>query len=152
MKFAKKMVAITEDEYKKLRGCSPRDKLIKYKKRIAKKIVHKSPTVSLEGFFHPNYQSKVKKLLEELYKTGVKVTSNRELQLPYGDVIHGSDVVDLIKEFFVGTAASQHKPIGWKEFTNAVANSNAPLGMMSKAAPRSTVRKIRNETINWDEY
>lgn len=155
MKFAKKMVAITEDEYNKLRSCKSTKKkrqTKRYQTAPFRLPTQQPRSTSIEGFFHPDYQSKVQNLLNELQQIGVRVTSNRELQLPHGDIIPGSDVVELIKEFLVGATPSRQKPVGWKDFANAVANSNAPIAMISKAGVKNLVKKIRNETINWDEY
>lgn len=153
MKYAKKMVAITEEEYNKLKGCKEEKKLITYKQNMARRIVKTQNNLpNIEGYFHPDHQSRVRNLLDELKSTGLKVNSKREIILPYGDTIPGSDIVSLMKELFIGATLSREKPAGWQEFTNAVANSSAPLAMISKGAARGVIKKIRNETMMWDEY
>ena len=105
------MIAITEEEYNKLKGCKKQKshkKLIKYKQEMARKIVKsqkKDPII--EGYFHPDHQSRVKNLFEELKSAGMKVNSNREIVLPHGDTIPGSDIVSLMKELFVGATLSK---------------------------------------------
>ena len=156
MKYTKKMVAITEEEYNKLKGCKKQKtqkKLIKYKQDMARKIVkshNKQPII--EGYFHPDHQSRVRNLFEELKSVGMKVNSNREIILPHGETIPGSDIVSLMKELFVGANLSRQKPQGWQEFTNTVASTSAPLEMITKGAARGIIKKIRNETMLWDEY
>ena len=156
MKYAKKMVASTEEEYNKLKGCKKQQthkKLIKYKQNMVQRIVksqNKRPNI--EGYFHPDHQSRVKNLFEELESAGMKVNSNREIILPYGDTIPGSDIVSLMKELFVGATLSREKPTGWQEFANTVASSSAPLEMISKGPARGVIKKIRNETMLWDQY
>ena len=75
---------------------------------MARKIVKwQNKIPNIEGYFPPEHQSRVKTLLEELKTTGFKINSNREIILPYGDTIPGSDIVSLMKELFVGATLSR---------------------------------------------
>ena len=81
----------------------------------------------------------------------MKIKVNREIHLPHGDTVDGSDIVPLMKELFIGTRISVNKPIGWKEFIELVAQSNIPLSVISKTPARNIIQRIRSETMTWDE-
>ena len=91
-------------------------------------------------------------MMKELKSMGVKINSQRELMLPHGDTVSGSDIVSLLKEIFVGSRMSKESPIGWEHFTDLVASSAAPLDMISKGPARNIVKQLRNETFVWDDY
>ena len=156
MKNAKRMIVLSEEEYKKLKGCQQSklyNKAIVYKQEMNRKFQKpRIKKIKIDGYFTPEKQSRVKSLLLELESIGVKIKVNREIQLPHGDTVDGSDIVPLMKELFIGTRLSVNKPIGWKEFLELVAQSNIPLSVISKTPARNIIQRIRSETMTWEEY
>ena len=160
------MVVLTEEEYKKLknqRKIRLHKKAAKYKQKLSQKIQKQSMKKQryakssnkhdiLHEYFMPQHQSMAKALISDLLKSGAKITNNRELQVSHGDTVFGSDVVELVKELLVGSRFSVQKPKGWPEFVNAVADSDAPLSMISKSVSRNLIKKIRQESNPWIEY
>ena len=158
MKQAKRMVAITEEEYQELKRIKKKSNYIeavKYKQALAQKLnVKQKAKSTIDGYFEPKHQSRVKNLMDELNAIGVKVNSRRELQLPYGDTIAHSDIVMLLKELLVGSTLSRNRPIGWDEFINVVAKSAIPSSMISKGAAKKLVEDARRDRLilDWEEY
>lgn len=156
MKFAKRMVVLTEEEYKKLKGRKKTDiyaKAVAYKQEMSRKML--KPQVKgnkIDGYFTPDNQTRVKTLIKELSSIGMKIQSNREITLPHGDTVDGSDIVALMKELFVGTRLSVNRPTGWRQFTEAVAQSGAPISMISKLQARRIIERLRDERMEWEEY
>ena len=159
MKHAKRMIAITEEEYHQLKRIKKKSNYIeavKYKQALAQKlnVKQKAKSTTIDGYFEPKHQSRVKNLMEDLNAIGVKVNNRRELQLPYGDTIAHSDIVLLLKELLVGSTLSRTRPIGWDEFINVVAKSAIPSSMISKGAAKKLVEDARRDRLilDWEEY
>lgn len=108
-------------------------------------------TISIVSYFKPEYRSLISAILKSLEQIGVKLTDRQELQMPYGDVVHGSNIVHLMKELVTGSTMSSTRPRGWKEFLPLVAKTDTPLSMFSKKNVRVRVRQIR-EDLPWEEY
>jgi hypothetical protein len=108
-------------------------------------------TISIVSYFKPEYQSLISAILSNLKQIGVKITDRQELQMPYGDVVHGSNVVQLMKELVTGSSMSSTRPRGWKEFLPLVAKTDTPLAMFSKKHVRTRVMQIRQD-LPWEEY
>lgn len=173
MKHAKKMILLTEEEYKskclkpqktkskksqrkpeKLLGERNRTKhsIVQYKQKmgsmIQDQLAKERKLAGIESFFDPKYQSTVKAILAELKDTGVSFNSNRELKLAHGDTVPGSNIIDLMRELLVGATSPKDVQLsGWKEFMAAIAYSNLPLSIFTKTTSKSLLRKLR-----WEEY
>lgn len=173
MKNARKMILLTEDEYKrkckdeeclkpslekkmrkKSHQSAPRkETILQYKKRVGSMIRERMkkesvPVAPVESVFDPKYQSTVKAILAELKASGMTFNNNRELKLAHGDTVHGSNIIDLIRELLVGaTSPKDVRLLGWKDFMNAIAYSNLPLSIFTKGTSRAVLRKLR-----WEEY
>ena len=151
MKHARKMVVITEDEYKKLKGCKKsRQTVTDYKKRMSSQIQQSllnSNQPSIDRYFDPKYQNKVIALMSALKKSGATINSKHELQLAHGDTVDGSNIIELMRALLVGATTSHNNLKGWTEFLNAIANTEVPLSIFSKNAVKTALRRIR-----WEEY
>lgn len=157
MKHAKRMIVISEEEYMQLKARKKArlfKKAAKYKQSFLKKTKHQTDPggAAIEQYFTPDHQSRVKAILKDLERSGIKIKENREFQLPYGDTVSGSDIVSLVKELLVGSRLSEPKPTGWKEFVKAVAGSETPLAMISKTPARNLIKKEREESLIWEQY
>ena len=108
-------------------------------------------SISVKSYFKPEYQSFVSAILTGLKQIGVKVKNDLTVQLPYGDIIEGSNIVDLLKELVTGTVMSARRPIGWKLFLPVVAQTSTPLAMFTKQYVRNRIAKIRSDQT-WEEY
>lgn len=169
MKHGQRMVVISEEEYKKLKTraqLNDQKRTVALKKKTSKQIrqrimdkqqfvsgktaLQQSPA-SVESFFLPQYQSLVSAVLSELQLRGVKLNSNRELVMPYGDTIYGSNIIDLMKELLTGTRQGQ-LPTGWREFITVVANTNIPLSAFKKKGSRDALSRVRMDQVDWEEF
>lgn len=174
MKHAKKMILLTEEEYKskcfkpkiieskksskktkKALGEKQRrtkSSIVQYKRKIGS-LIHDQLTKerkpeNIESFFDQKYQSTVKAILAELNNSGVSFNINRELKLAHGDTVPGSNIIDLLRELLVGaTSPKDVRLSGWKEFMTAIAYSNLPLSIFTKGTSKHILRKLR-----WEEY
>ena len=108
-------------------------------------------SISVESYFKPEYQSIVSAILTGLKQIGVKVKNDFTVQLPYGDIIEGSNIVNLLKELVTGTVMSARRPIGWTLFLSVVAQTSTPLVMFTKQYVRNRIAKIRSDQT-WEEY
>ena len=108
-------------------------------------------SISVKSYFKPEYQSIVSAILTGLKQIGVKVKNDFTVQLPYGDIIQGSNIVNLLKELVTGSVMSARRPIGWKLFLPVVAQTSTPLAMYTKAYVRDRIAKIRRDQT-WEEY
>lgn len=169
MKHSRRMVVISEEEYKRLKTRSllndQKRKVAltkKNSKQIRKQILDKQRFVSgktalqlfpasVESFFLPQYQSQVSAVLSELQLRGAKLNDNRELVMPYGDTIHGSNIINLMKELLTGTRQGE-LPVGWREFMTLVANTNIPLAAFKKKSSKDTLNRLRNDQVDWEEF
>ena len=167
MKHSRRMVVISEEEYKNLKRKSlltdQKRKVAlakKNSKQIRKQILDNQHFVSgktalqlspasVESFFLPQYQSQVSAVLAELQLRSAKF--NRELIMPYGDTIHGSNIINLIKELVTGTRQGE-LPVGWREFMALVANTNIPLAAFKKKSSKDTLKRLRNDQVDWEEF
>ena len=71
--------------------------------------------------------------------------------MPYGDTIHGSNIINLMKELFTGTRQGE-LPVGWREFMALVANTNIPLAAFKKKSSKDTLKRLRNDQVDWEEF
>lgn len=85
------------------------------------------------------HHHKARLLLAELQAQGFKWTYNKELTTPSGQTLHGSNVVDLIKEALVTARTRQAKPRGWREFITSVAASGIPKTLFTKKSTRTAL-------------
>lgn len=169
MKHSRRMVVISEEEYKNLKTkalLSDQKRRVALKKKSLKEIrermIDKQKFVSgqaalqlspasVESFFLPQYQSQVSAVLAELQLRGVKLNDNRELVMPYGDTIHGSNIINLMKELLTGTRQGQ-LPTGWREFMTVVADTNIPLAAFKKKSTRDHLSRVRQDLLDWEEF
>ena len=151
MKHAKRMVVISEDEYRKLKGSiKSRQTVTDYKKRISSQIqrrLSQKKHPSIDSYFDPKYQNKVRALMAELIASGVTINSKNELQLAHGDTVPNSNIIELMRELLVGATTSRDNVEGWNEFLNAIARTDVPLSIFPKNAVKNALRRIR-----WEEY
>ena len=118
MKYAKRMVLIPEVEYLALKQTSPssrkhrlpptsiqleqesgkRIRTRDQETHVLQRMLRPKQQVSLVEHLPPTYQSKAKALLSELELAHIKPSENKELVLPSGETVYGSNVVDLVKE------------------------------------------------------
>ena len=166
MKYSRRMVILSEEEYKKLKQFSIKGRtkcVSQVKQNTLKQINHRLQDSSFHArpsersaeinlFFAPEYQSQVSAVLTELNLRGMKFNSNQEIVLAHGDTIHGSNIMELMKELIVGTRQSTSKPTGWREFITAVANTTIPLVVFKKKASRDSIARIRKEKIVWEVF
>jgi hypothetical protein len=169
MKRAKKMVVITEDEYQRLKSkqaVKMKREAQKYTQRISKTIQGKfgalsslstqpsvsTETTSIEDYFTPDFRGKVKNILLDLKQSGMKINNNREIILPHGDTVSGTDIVSLLKEILVGARLSKQKPSGWRKFLEIVASSDIPIETFSKTAVKGIIQRLRRDEMTWEEY
>lgn len=170
MKHSRRMVVISEAEYKKLKSQSFHNikkhqvaLTKKTSKRIRQQLLDKKPFVSAktalqvspataESFFIPEHQSQVAALLSELQAQGAKINQNRELVMPYGDTVEDSNIISLMKELLTGTRRGE-KPIGWREFITLIANTNIPLTSFKKRSSKEAVSKVREDRVkDWENF
>ena len=151
MKHAKRMVVISEDEYRKLKGSSKsRQTVANYKKRISSQIqqrLSQKKQPSIDSFFDIKHQGIVRALVAALNASGVSFNSNYELQLAHGDTVSSSNIIELMRELLIGATTSRDNIKGWNEFLNAIARTEVPLSIFSKNAVKTALRRIR-----WEEY
>jgi len=104
----------------------------------------KKPSINFQQFFEPIYEKKVTSLLSQLKENRIGWTQNKELQLPTGQIIPHSNIVDLIKEALVGTRKKTrtHIPTGWREFIQAIAHSNIPKSFFTKRTTQQDLEEI----------
>ena len=74
------------------------------------------------------YHNKVNILLKDAHLSWSPLG---ELKTPYGQVIHGSNMVDLLKEALIGK--KKHSVHGWDSFIQQIASSSIPLNFLFKS-------------------
>ena len=116
------------------------------------------------------YRNKSKLLLSQLQARGMKWNTTGELILPDGRTIDNSNILDLLKEAFVGsrsttrstrkqaswselasptsTRRSAKKPVGWTEFIEGMAQVAIPYGIFKK---QSTLDDLNDARVEWEE-
>ena len=172
MKFARKMVLIPEDEYLELKEKPPASKTSEFKRKVREVLRNKrdhsaaTQMSQLVGsyirhkqseqpklvpkpmdflqFFEPIYHKKVTLLLSQLKDNRIGWTQNKELQLPTGQIIDHSNIVDLIKEALVASRKKKRAqiPIGWNEFIRAIATSTIPKSFFTKQTTRQDLEQL----------
>lgn len=176
MKYAKKMVLISEEEYKQLLGNS-KGKVGEIKSKVKKvlkekrdhtaakkmsqlvgeylrykqqQVPQKTKKLDLLQYFSPTYHQKVKTLMSTLETYGTSLTNRNELVLSSGQVVKNSNIVDLLKEALVGTRRKERVrvPTGWDEFIKEIAEANVPLGLFTK---KSTLDDIAGRQ-EWENF
>ena len=78
------------------------------------------------------YKAKGRLLLHHLRNAGVKWSNNGKLISRSGDVIPGSDAVDLVRQALVGSCRMKQnygEPSGWGEFLR---EANVPRSLLGK--------------------
>lgn len=158
-----KMVLIPESEYRRLKpegGIKDKmDKLLSGKRdrkaatemsqlfgrylRTSKPVQPpKKPIAEMEivGHLPVMYHDKVSKFLTQLENYGVTWTDNYQLISKSGEVI--GDIVELLKEAFVGSRRTQRQlPSGWIQFIKEIVDANIPRNIFSKKSTREDIRQ-----------
>ena len=99
----------------------------------------------------PLYRNKSKLLLGQLLARGMKWNDAGELILPDGQSIVNSNILDLLKEAFVGrppTKKPVRKPVGWTEFIQGITQVGIPYDIFKK---QSTLDDLNNARGEWEE-
>ena len=91
------------------------------------------------------HHHKARLLLAELQAQGFKWTYNKVLTTPSGQTLHGSNVIDLIKEALVQARTRQAKPRGWIEFIASVATSGIPRTLFTKKSTKAALEASQQE-------
>ena len=89
------------------------------------------------------YKAKGRLLLHHLRNAGVKWSNKGELILRSGDVIPGSNAVDLVREALVGSHRMKQnygEPSGWGEFLHTLREANVPRSLFGK---KKTLRQLQ---------
>lgn len=172
-----KMVLIPESEYRRLKpegGIKDKmDKLLSGKRdekaaaemsqlfgrhlRTAKPVQPlKKPIEEMEivGHLPVLYHEKVSKFLKQLHTYGASWTDNYQLISKSGEMI--GDIVDLLKEAFVGTRRVQRDPpSGWTQFIKEIVDANIPRSIFSKKSTRDAIRQEigeRGQETTWESF
>lgn len=178
MKFAKRMVLVPESEYNLLKTLKkePKKEISEAKRfrkltqDLGKKIRLKGQTKSqqeqikaqadsrltildLSESLPALYQPKARLVLSELLAQGFKWKYNKELTLPSGQTITGSNIVDLLKESLVPQKKDTPKPNGWVEFVSSVAGSSVPKTLFTKKSTQRALQRFQPSVEpQWEEY
>ena len=99
----------------------------------------------------PLYRNKSRLLLGQLLARGMKWNNSGEVILPDGQTIVKSNILDLLKEAFVGRPTTRkpvQKPVGWTEFIQGVAQVGILPGIFKK---QSTLEDLNNARTEWEE-
>jgi len=91
------------------------------------------------------YQNKTKLLLTHLKKRGITWNEKQEVVFPSGNVLHHSNIVDLVKKALTKSSAKT-KPHGWKEFLAGVVAAGIPFSLFTK---QSTLQDLQREQPTW---
>ena len=178
MKYAMKMVLIPESEYRRLKpegGMKDKVDKILSGKRDAKAATEmsqlfgrylrttkpvqpsKKPIEEMEIVSHLPvlYHEKVSKFLTQLQNYGTTWTDNYQLISKSGEVI--GDIVDLLKEAFVGTRRTERQiPSGWIQFIKEIVNANISRKTFSKKTTRDDIQQEIEERgqfhKTWENY
>lgn len=207
MKYAKRMILVPEDEYLalkskglKTKSVNQRDlqkpfvaltqdlgRQIRQRDQVEAETAEKQAPldmnreiVNMTEHLPQTHHHKARLLLTELREQGFKWKYNKELTTPSGQTLHGSNVIDLIKEALVQAKKKQPKPRGWSEFIASVAVSGIPKTLFTKKStkvalastqqgiqahspnrspfptpfqtPRQFGRSLERSEIEWDDY
>ena len=180
MKYAQKMVLVSEAEYRMLQEMKnkrPKESELKTKMKkvlagerdydAAKKMAQllgesirykqksfkpEKKRTDLEQYFPPTYHSKVTLLLKELKDHGIDYSGQNELMLPGGQVVPNSNIVDLLKEALLAKKKTEPPPVGWPEFIRSIASTNIPLSTFTKRTTKKQIEEARDGGQAWEVY
>ena len=118
---------------------------------IAKVDLHRT-AADLVQHLPPVYQPKTRLALKELLDQGFSWKDNKELTVPSGQTLSGSNIVDLLKEAFVPRKKGAPKPTGWLEFIQSVASSGVPQSLFTKKETKRALQesqRIEGPGADW---
>ena len=95
------------------------------------------------GHLPDMYNAKGRLLLHHLRNAGVKWSNKGELISRSGDMIHGSNAVDLVREALVGSRRMKQnygEPSGLGEFLQTLREANVPISLFGK---KNTLRQLQ---------
>ena len=95
------------------------------------------------GHLPDMYKAKGRLLIHHLRNAGVKWSNKGELISRSGDVIPGSNAVDLVREALVGSRRMKQnygEPSGWGEFLHTLREANVPRSLFGK---KKTLRQLQ---------
>ena len=172
MKYAKRMIMVPEDEYLALKGTTTKLKVkkeedlqkpfTKMTQNLGKKIrvrdlikseekILQAPLdlnreiVNMTEHLPQTHHHKARLLLTELRAQGFNWKYNKELTVPSGHTLRGSNVIDLIKEALVQARKKVPKPTGWAEFIAAVAESGIPKTLFTKKSTKQALESSQKD-------
>ena len=98
------------------------------------------------GHLPDMYKAKGRLLLHHLRNAGVKWSNKGEIISRSGDVIPGSNAVDLVREALVGSRRMKQnygEPSGGGEFLQTLREANVPRSLFGK---KKTLRQLQEDT------
>ena len=181
MKYAVRMVLIPESEYLSLKGKSTKDvkklktrkAFIKLTQDLGKKIRQRDqvkiqqqkvldaqvdqnrPVIDLVQHLPSIYHKKGKLTLDELQSQGFSWKQNKEITVPSGKTLTGSNIVDLLKEALVPQRKGTPKPSDWTEFIQSIASSGVPQSLFTKKETKRALQQVQvleGPGVDWEIY
>ena len=180
MKYAVRMVIIPELEYLQLKQQKPtpgklpktRQAFIKHTQELGRQIRERAqaaePSTAAEvtpptdprrstpdivEHLPRQYRDKARRALSEMANHGFSWKYNREVQLPSGQLLSGSNIVDLLKEAIDPKTSSN--PRGWSAFITSIADSAIPRSLFSKSSTKRALQQVEPVPLpspSWEAY
>ena len=94
----------------------------------------------------PSARHRGKLLLDHLFKKnpGQNLYNSRRELMYNNDVVHGSNIIDLIYDLMKGRKSN--KPVGWREFMNLLIEINTPESLIINPTSRSMLQELKVQT------
>lgn len=155
LKTRRRYIQLTQDLGRKIRQ---RDSEKIQQQRVQAAATKSDPyhtVVDLIQHLPPVYHSKARLALSELLAQGFAWKQNKEVTIPSGQTLVGSNIVDLLKEAFVPQRRGTPKPTGWSEFIQYVASAGVPQSLFTKKETKRALQQvhhIESPGADWETY
>lgn len=157
LKTRKAFIQLTQDLGKKIRQ---RDQVKIQQQKVldAQRNTQKDPNqtvVDLVQHLPSIYHKKGKLTLDELQAQGFSWKQNKEITVPSGQTLTGSNIVDLLKEALVPQRKRTPKPSGWTDFIRSIASSGVPQSLFTKQGTKRALQQaqvLEGPGADWEIY
>ena len=105
-------------------------------------------------YFEPIYYGKAASFLSKLRDLGIEWNTDKDVKLPSGEIIHHSNIVDLMKEAVVSRQKKKNQPPPheWEDFIPVIASSSIPKSFYIKRSTVKDIERLRQHHGVWEDY